>query len=441
MKVLVVGAYGFIGRGVVTALLAQGHEVIGAGRDIALGQRLIPQIKWIYTDFNKDHFAEIWLERFNLIDGAIDGVVNCVGILQSDLQDKAQMVHYVGAKALFDGAERYGVKRLVHISATTIEDSDGETDNKTINTEYALSKMAGELALSETGLNWTIVRPDLVLGMGSNGGALLMRAMAGLPFITPVPGPGTQKFQPIALEDLSDGIVALLTETSDKHQGQKIYAVGPDVVSLKKIIGTYRSWLGFKAVGTIVIPRLFMKLGCLIGDFVSLFGNRTAFRSTSLVQMEHFKFHDPEPFEEILKQPLKTISQSLAQRPAGFSDRQHARTALVWPFLQWVLGLSWIIGGLNYFSNKWQFGFVVPTGFNADLMLDVFSFGYIILGGLFLSRRWMRLAGSILIVFIVIGAIGPLLYLQNISQILQFLLALGLPVLTILLVMGMSEKR
>ena len=42
MKCLVTGGYGFIGRGVVQALLRAGYEVTGAGRDLELAERLVP---------------------------------------------------------------------------------------------------------------------------------------------------------------------------------------------------------------------------------------------------------------------------------------------------------------------------------------------------------------------------------------------------------------
>jgi nucleoside-diphosphate-sugar epimerase len=54
MKCLVTGAYGFIGRDVVAALQSEGVSVVGAGRDLALGRRILPDIEWIACDFNRD---------------------------------------------------------------------------------------------------------------------------------------------------------------------------------------------------------------------------------------------------------------------------------------------------------------------------------------------------------------------------------------------------
>ena len=46
MRILVLGASGFIGRRVVAALLASGHEVIPAGRHVAVLHRLFPAARW-----------------------------------------------------------------------------------------------------------------------------------------------------------------------------------------------------------------------------------------------------------------------------------------------------------------------------------------------------------------------------------------------------------
>ena len=431
MKILVTGAYGFIGRGVVQALLHAGHEVIGAGRDLDLGRRLIPEIEWIFADFNYDLDPQTWVQRFQAQTDPIEGVVNCVGILQSDLRDKSDKVHGSGAIALFEGAQLAGVTKLVHISATTTDEA--------VSTDYAKSKQAGDQALAQTDLDWTIVRPCLVLGAGSNGGALLMRALAGLPFVIPVPSPGTQKFQPIALSDLSVGIVRLL---EGKEQGESkdriIYAVGPQVKSLTQILANYRKWLGFAPATSIFVPRFIMRALLLIGDLVSLFGNRTPMRTASLEQMDHFKENDPTPFQTVLGRPLKTMDENLAQRPAAFPDRQHARTAFLWPCLQWVLGLTWIIMGLEYFANNG-----LPA-FNEGLTALFKPIGQgltIVAGALLLSKRWLRWGGALKIGVVALASLSALPYVSSPSVFIMWVLESALLILIIGLVMGLNEKR
>ncbi len=76
MRILVTGAYGFIGSHIVTGLRSAGHEVVGCGRDTALGPRLHPDIEWLACDFNRDTSADVWRPRVT----GIDAVVNCAGI-------------------------------------------------------------------------------------------------------------------------------------------------------------------------------------------------------------------------------------------------------------------------------------------------------------------------------------------------------------------------
>jgi uncharacterized protein YbjT (DUF2867 family) len=63
MRCLVTGAYGFIGSAVVTALQRDGVTVVGAGRDLDLARRLMPDIAWVACDFNIDVEVSDWLPR------------------------------------------------------------------------------------------------------------------------------------------------------------------------------------------------------------------------------------------------------------------------------------------------------------------------------------------------------------------------------------------
>jgi uncharacterized protein YbjT (DUF2867 family) len=85
MRCLVTGAYGFIGREVVAALQRENVSVIAAGRDLALGRRILPGVEWIACDFNRDIEVAQWLPRLN----GVDAVVNCVGALQGSARDDA----------------------------------------------------------------------------------------------------------------------------------------------------------------------------------------------------------------------------------------------------------------------------------------------------------------------------------------------------------------
>jgi nucleoside-diphosphate-sugar epimerase len=68
MRCLVTGAYGFIGAAVARALQREGFTVIGAGRDLDVARRIVPDIASIECDFNRDVEVADWLPRLEAID-------------------------------------------------------------------------------------------------------------------------------------------------------------------------------------------------------------------------------------------------------------------------------------------------------------------------------------------------------------------------------------
>ena len=118
MRCLVTGAYGFIGSAIVRALEREGFTVIGAGRDLKTGRRLMPGIAWVESDFNADVDAAVWQPRLE----NIDVVVNCVGILQGNLRDDAERIHGDATIALFEACAAAGIKRLLPLSAVSAEE-------------------------------------------------------------------------------------------------------------------------------------------------------------------------------------------------------------------------------------------------------------------------------------------------------------------------------
>ena len=169
MRVLLIGAAGFIGRELFAALSARGHRVVPAVRDSSAGiafaaERAVP------VDLNADTNPEAWLRRLE----GIDAVVNCAGILQGTRTQSIAAIHRDAPIALFKACEDSGVRRVVQVSAISAEGAAG--------TQYAVTKLAADEYLRGTSLEWTVVRPSLVYMRGAYGGTALFRAMAAMPF-------------------------------------------------------------------------------------------------------------------------------------------------------------------------------------------------------------------------------------------------------------------
>ena len=434
MRCLVTGAYGFIGSEVVAALLRRGVQVVGAGRDLELGRRLLPGIDWIACDFNRDVEVAQWLPRL----AGIDAVVNCVGVLQPSARDDAGRIHDQATRALFEACAATGIKRIVHVSAVSAEAE--------MTSAYARSKVKADAALARLEASWVIVKPSLVIGRGSHGGTSLMRGLAGLPFVLPLPGPAKERFQPIAIDDLADGIAALVVK--DTPSRVTLHAAGAETASVRDILVAYRAWLGFPPAREFKIPLPLLRMGLAFGDVAGWLGHAQAARTTSLTQMRHDTLVDGDEFARASGVPIKSFTETLQAWPATLQDRLHARSFFAVPLLHVTLALFWILTGIlsllsgsfaSAVSTVTDAGF--PTSFARRLVAGA-SIADIVLGVLFLVPGWVRRAGVAMLVLsaiylIGLSAIAPGLWSEHFGPLLKVVPMMA----AVLVVMAYQEIR
>ena len=198
-----------------------------------------------------------------------------------------------------------------------------------------LTKLAADDKLRATSLEWVVLRPSLVHARGAYGGTSALRSLAAYPFVIPVPGSGTQRFQPIWIDDLSR-VVALALE-SDTLVRKTIDPVGPDAVTLREMLEDYRKWLGFARAPVVQVPMWMVRIGARLGDF---FGG--TFNSTALAQLEHGNTGDAEAFARATGISALGWKKALETHPAHAQDRWHARIYLVRPLLRASLAFLWL---------------------------------------------------------------------------------------------------
>lgn len=434
MRCLVTGAYGFIGSAVVGALKREGFIVVGAGRDLDLGRRLIPDIAWIVCDFNRDVEVSHWLPRLK----DIDAVVNCVGILQGSVTDDAERIHAAATIALFQACAATSIKRLVHISAVSAETG--------VPTAYASSKAKADAALERLDVNWLIVKPSLVVGQGSYGGTSLMRGLAGLPYVLPVPGEGKERFQPIALDDLALGVARLAAKAEPSRT--TLYAAGPEAVSARDILLAYRAWLGFGPVRPLAVPLPLLRLLLRFGDIAGWLGHATPARTTSLRQLGYDTLVDGSGFAQGSGVSPKSFTATLQAWPATLPDRLHARSAFAVPLLQITLAAFWILTGfltLMPASFASATSLVVRAGFAPGLakaLVASASVADMVVGAAFLLPRLVRPAGVVQLVLssvylIGLSIIAPELWTDHFGPLLKVVPMMA----ATLVVMAFQEKR
>lgn len=321
MRILVLGSGGFIGHQILADLLENGHEVVGVARSTATLISMFPQAKFIALDLAYAVSPDDW---HNHLVG-VDVIVNAAGLLRGrDLE----AVHVDMPKALYAAAQTAAIQQVVLISSISARD-DVETD-------YSVSKLAGEAVLRSAHVDWTILRPSLVYGDGSYGGTSLLRGLAGIPLLVPLPGAGDFNFTPIHVRDLARTV--RITCEQGFPSRQTLEPVGPETISLKELLVRYRSWLGFTEARFIPVPMPVMRVLGRVGDLI---GNGPI-SSNSLTQMVAGNAGDSAAFAKAIGFMPQSLDAVLRERPAQVQDRWHARLFFIAPALKAVLIAMWL---------------------------------------------------------------------------------------------------
>lgn len=327
MQVMVLGGNGFIGSHVVACLLRHGHHVTLALRHPPQGPALDPRLTALQADLSRDTRPEDWRPRL----AGIEAVVNCAGILQQRPGQDIDAIHHRGPAALFAACAAAGIRRVIHVSAISARPGTA--------TAYARSKCAGDDALAASSLDWVILKPSLVHGAGAYGGTALMRAMALLPGLMPVPGDGEAAFNPIHAEDLAEDIARLLDPAAVSRQ--VLEPMGPERVSLRDILAALRCWLGAPPAPVLPLPLPLVRLACRVGD---LFGGPLS--STALDQLLAGNDGDAASYAAAIGRMPRGFRASLAETPVPPEARWQARSYFLRPLLRLALALVWLGSGL-----------------------------------------------------------------------------------------------
>lgn len=371
MRILLTGANGFIGRYLMAGLEAAGHTVVPAVRNPAALNR--PDLEALAIDFNRDTSPADWASR--LVN--IDCVINCAGVLQSTAGQSAEAIHAAAPIALFEAARAAGIRRVIQISAISAEPDAG--------TEYAETKLAADRHLAGMDLDWVIVRPSLVVAQGAFGGTALMRALAALPLAIPMVGDGSQRFQPVRMEDLIRFVVSLVSDV--RVNRQVVDPVGPDVVSFRELLVDYRAWLGLPPAPVVNIPTGLIAPLARLGD---VFGGPLS--TTALKQMNFGNTGDAAAFEAAAGFRPAGWREGLRQHPAQWQDRWHARLYFFRPLLRWMLALMWLVSGVVGFWHPPALvaQMAVTTGLPHALLMALAAGGCVadIVLGMLVLIRW-----------------------------------------------------
>lgn len=414
-RALVIGGYGFIGAEVMRVLADAGLEVVGLGRDTAFGARLVPDAEWRQADLATLQTRAAWRP---LLEG-IDIIVNASGVLQDTPGYSLERIQHTAIRACIEAAEATGVRRFVQISA--VGAAEGAS------TAFLRTKARGDAALRASRLDWTILRPGLVIGRNAYGGTALLRMLAGLPGVQVLVLADAQ-IQTVAMRDVTHAVV--LAATGQTPARAEYDLVEPEVHSLSHVVGAMRRQLGFsRPMIELSLPLWFGRVVAAVADLAGSLGWRPALRSTALVTLSEGIRGNAEPWEAATGGRLSSLQQTLADLPATIQERSFARVQLLLPLLVVTLSLFWICTGIIALLRIDEAAAVLDGVVTASLARGLVVGGSIIdivIGGALLLRRWTRLAAvasaSVAVFYLLLGTVlVPALWLDPLGAYLKVL--------------------
>ena len=241
--ILVTGATGFVGQRIVHALRAEGQEV-----------------RCLVRSSKRARMLEAW--GCELVIGDVtdpeslvpavsgcDAVVHLVAIIAGRPQDYERVMTR-GTLNVLAAAKGEGVRRFVLMSAL------GASEETKDLVPYYRSKWAMEHAVQESRLEHVIFRPSFVLG--PDGGVMpqFKRMVRYLP-VLPIAGAGTQRIQPIFVED----VAAFFVRSIDLPEAanRTFSLCGPEVLTWNEFWARLANALG-KSRRTVHLPIGLLRL-------------------------------------------------------------------------------------------------------------------------------------------------------------------------------------
>jgi uncharacterized protein YbjT (DUF2867 family) len=221
MKILVLGATGYVGSRVVPALLEAGHEVVAASSSEPAPERFTwgEDVEWRRTDVTDE-------EAVAAAMADVEGVLYLVHSLNMRTfveRDRR------GAEIVRDAVPGSGVRRIVYLSGLVPDKPEDELS------KHIRSRLEVEQVLSEAASDTTSVvalRAGVVLGAGSTSFEVI-RQLATLLLVQPVPNWLEHKVQPIAVSDVNRATVEAF---ADVHLTGAVDIGGPSVIAYSKLL-------------------------------------------------------------------------------------------------------------------------------------------------------------------------------------------------------------
>ena len=290
--ILVTGGTGFVGPKVVNAIVDAGHDVRVLERTPGTWKREGLRCQ---EAVQGDMTLPDTLRR--AVEGC-DTVVHLVAIRQGR-PELFERIMIGGTRNLIAAAKEAGVRRFVLMSAL------GTSEQTKDLVPYFGAKWTQEHDVKGSGLEHVIFRPSFIFGR--DGGILPTFArLARLAPVTPITGRGTQRIQPIWIED----VAAFFAKSVDLQEAanRTFELGGPDAVSWNEFWERLKRTLGIRRP-SVHMPMAFMRANALVTE--RLPGNIPLTRDLLRMLEAGDNTCDVRPALETFRLPLVPLDEQL----------------------------------------------------------------------------------------------------------------------------------
>ena len=221
---LIFGGSGQIGRHLIRKLTKNNYKVTVVTRNLhQKGYVIKTQANAGYIDIVEANIFDE--EKIKKLLSKAEICINLVGILyEKGKNNTFSNIHSLFPSLLAKLCKEHKVEQLVHLSSLGVSEA--------IDSNYAKSKLEGEINIHKKFPLATILRPSVVYSVDDNFTTNFMTLLSRLP-VFPLYYNGNTKFMPIHCSDLTDIIYQII---SKKIHSKVVECVGPETISLKEIL-------------------------------------------------------------------------------------------------------------------------------------------------------------------------------------------------------------